>query len=60
MQDILQSISTVGFPIVMAILELYYIITRLDKMTDVIHNNTVALEKLTTLVTELEDNQDER
>lgn len=46
MDEILSAISTCGFPIVMSLLELYYIITRMDKMTDIINNNTIALKEL--------------
>lgn len=46
MEDIITAISTCGFPIVMSLLELYYIVTRMDKMTDIINNNTVALKEL--------------
>lgn len=47
MDEVLQAIGTVGFPIVMALLELWYIVTRMDKMTDIIANNTQALKELT-------------
>ena len=42
----MQAVSTCGFPIVMALVEAYYIATRMDKLTDVISQNTTALEKV--------------
>ena len=55
MKDILTAISTCGFPIVMALVEAYYIATRTDKMTEVISNNTTVLNKLAVIL----DNEDE-
>lgn len=54
MQDIITAISTVGFPIVMCIM-LYIRMDRqdeahrdeMDKLTEAIHNNTLALQHLT-------------
>ena len=45
-KEVLSAISTCGFPIVMALVEAYYIATRMDKLTDVISQNTTALEKV--------------
>lgn len=56
MQDIIAAVSTCGFPIVIALLELYYIVSRLDKMTDVINNNTLVLKEITTLLKEGDEN----
>ena len=46
MEDIMTAVSTCGFPIVMALVEAYYIASRMDKLTDVISQNTMALEKV--------------
>lgn len=46
MEDILTAIGTVGFPIVMALVEAYYIATRSDKMTDIVNENTQAIKEL--------------
>lgn len=46
MEDLMTAISTCGFPIVMSLVEAYYIASRMDKMTDVISHNTTALEKV--------------
>ena len=55
MNDVLTAISTCGFPIVMALVEAYYIATRMDKMTEVISNNTTVLNKLAVIL----DNEEE-
>lgn len=55
MNDVLAAISTCGFPIVMALVEAYYIATRTDKMTEVISNNTTVLNKLAVIL----DNEEE-
>ena len=55
MNDVLTAISTCGFPIVMALVEAYYIATRTDKMTEVISNNTTVLNKLAVIL----DNEEE-
>ena len=55
MNGVLTAISTCGFPIVMALVEAYYIATRTDKMTEVISNNTTVLNKLAVIL----DNEDE-
>lgn len=46
MEDVLTAIGTVGFPIVMALVEAYYIATRSDKMTDIVNENTQAIKEL--------------
>ena len=46
MENIMQAISTCGFPIVMALVEAYYIVSRMDKLTEVVSHNTTALEKV--------------
>lgn len=46
MHNIMQAISTCGFPIVMALVEAYYIVSRMDKLTEVVSQNTTALEKV--------------
>lgn len=55
MNDVLTAISTCGFPVVMALVEAYYIATRTDKMTEVISNNTTVLNKLAVIL----DNEEE-
>ncbi len=52
---IIQSISTVGFPIAMCIILMWYINktneqhkAEMDKMSDAIENNTIALTRLLT------------
>lgn len=55
MNDVLTAISTCGFPIVMALVEAYYIATRTDKMMEVISNNTTVLNKLAVIL----DNEEE-
>lgn len=46
MENIIQAICTVGFPIVMCLLEGYYIFSRADKTRDVIEENNVVLAEL--------------
>lgn len=46
MHNIIQAISTCGFPIIMALVEAYYIVSRMDKLTEVVSQNTTALEKV--------------
>lgn len=55
MEDIMTAVSTCGFPIVMALVEAYYIASRMDKLTDVISHNTTALEKVCSLIDGSED-----
>lgn len=50
MHTIVQAISTCGFPIVMSLVEAYYIVTRMDKLTEVVSQNTTALEKVCTVL----------
>lgn len=50
MDNIMQAISTCGFPIVMALVEAYYIVSRMDKLTEVVSQNTIALEKVCTVL----------
>lgn len=50
MENIIQAISTCGFPIVMALVEAYYIVSRMDKLTEVVAQNTTALEKVCTVL----------
>lgn len=50
MNHIIQAISTCGFPIVMALVEAYYIVSRMDKLTEVVSQNTTALEKVCTVL----------
>lgn len=50
MDNIMQAISTCGFPIVMALVEAYYIVSRMDKLTEVVSQNTTALEKVCTVL----------
>lgn len=53
MDNILQAISTVGFPITLTIILLWYIYDssnkhkeEIDKMSEALNNNTLALTKL--------------
>lgn len=46
MDEVLTAVGTVGFPIVMALVEAYYIATRSDKMTDIVNENTQAIKEL--------------
>ena len=50
MDNIMQAISTCGFPIVMSLVEAYYIVSRMDKLTEVVSQNTTVLEKLCTVL----------
>ena len=50
MHNIMQAISTCGLPIVMALVEAYYIVSRMDKLTEVVSQNTTALEKVCTVL----------
>lgn len=50
MDNIMQAISTCGFPIVMALVEAYYIVSRMDKLTEVVSQNTTVLEKVCTVI----------
>ena len=45
MDAIMQAISTCGFPIVMALVEAYYIVSTMDTLTEIVSQNTTALEK---------------
>ena len=55
MNDILTAISTCGFPIIMALVEAYYIASRTDKMTEVLSNNTTVLNKLAVILDNAEE-----
>lgn len=51
--NVIQAISTVGFPIAMCLILMWYIKSNddnhkeeMDKITDALNNNTVALTKL--------------
>ena len=55
MSDVLAAISTCGFPIIMALVEAYYIASRTDKMTEVLSNNTTVLNKLAVILDNAEE-----
>ena len=55
MNDVLTAISTCGFPIIMALVEAYYIASRTDKMTEVLSNNTTVLNKLSVILDNAEE-----
>ena len=55
MNDVLTAISTCGFPIIMALVEAYYIASRTDKMTEVLSNNTTVLNKLAVILDNAEE-----
>lgn len=46
MTEIIQAVSTCGFPIVMCFCLLYYIISRSDKTTTALEQNTLALQSI--------------
>ena len=46
MTEIVQAVSTCGFPIVMCFCLLYYIISRSDKTTTALEQNTLALQSI--------------
>lgn len=53
MNDIVSTVSTVGFPITMALILLWYIYdsnnkhkNEIDKMSEALNNNTIAITKL--------------
>lgn len=56
MDEVLTAIGTVGFPIVMALVEAYYIATRADKTNDIINENTQVIRELKQF---LDDNLDD-
>lgn len=62
MENILTAITTVGFPIAMCLMMGWYIVKADDKhdaevnrLSTVIENNTLALEKLITIMNERSD-----
>lgn len=55
MNEVLTAISTCGFPIIMALVEAYYIASRTDKMTEVLSNNTTVLNKLAVILDNAEE-----
>ena len=46
MTELIQAVSTCGFPIVMCFCLLYYIISRSDKTTTALEQNTLALQSI--------------
>lgn len=50
MTELLQAVSTCGFPIVMCFCLLYYIISRSDKTTTALEQNTLALQSIQVLI----------
>ena len=57
MTEIMQAVSTCGFPIVMCFCLLYYIISRSDKTTTALEQNTLALQSIQLLLTQKEDDE---
>ena len=51
----MQAVSTCGFPIVMCFCLLYYIISRSDKTTKALEQNTLALQSIQVLIQQKED-----
>lgn len=58
MTEIIQAVSTCGFPIVMCFCLLYYIISRSDKTTTALEQNTLALQSIQVLLQKECDNDD--
>lgn len=50
MKELIQAVSTCGFPIVMCFCLLYYIISRSDKTTTALEQNTLALQSIQVLI----------
>lgn len=48
MEEMVQVISNVGFPIAVCVGMFYYIQTTMKEVTNAINNNTVVIEKLLT------------
>lgn len=57
MEEIMTAITTVGFPIVMCLVEAWYIVSRADKTTEVLEQNTKALERISTIIDGGDDNE---
>ena len=57
MTELMQAVSTCGFPIVMCFCLLYYIISRSDKTTTALEQNTLALQSIQLLLTQKEDDE---
>ena len=55
MTELMQAVSTCGFPIVMCFCLLYYIISRSDKTTKALEQNTLALQSIQVLIQQKED-----
>ena len=56
MTELIQAVSTCGFPIVMCFCLLYYIISRSDKTTTALEQNTLALQSIQVLIQKECDN----
>ena len=56
MTELIQAVSTCGFPIVMCFCPLYYIISRSDKTTTASEQNTLALQSIQVLIQKECDN----
>lgn len=54
MTELIQAVSTVGFPIVMCFALLYYIMSRSDKTTTALEQNTIALQSIQMLLHQTE------
>lgn len=59
MNDIVQIISTVGFPIACVLGMAWYINTTHKEMTDAINNSTKAIEYLSKIIERLEEKIDD-
>ena len=57
MTELMQAVSTCGFPIVMCFCLLYYIISRSDKTTTALEQNTLALQSIQLLLQQKEDDE---
>lgn len=58
--EIIQAISTVGFPILMCIYVYYQDNLKIDKLNDTINKNTETLKELSTLINHLIDKKEEK
>lgn len=53
--DVVTAITTVGFPIVMCLLEGWYIVSRADKTRDTLEKNNVVMTELKEVLNSLSD-----
>lgn len=46
MMNIVDAVSVLGFPVVMALVEFWYIVKKTDEMETLVYNNTQAINQL--------------